>query len=183
MKNFKIEHEGKEYWISRSLSVMGVIIAVEENAVPRVLAVKRGKGCPDFVGYWNCPCGYLDYDETLNGACVREIAEETGYQFKPELLNFFSINSSPLENRQNVSAQFFCFIKGFPELVNFEKSDETEEVKWIPVTELSDYDWAFNHQYIIANILEYGSKILSKQGDSGETAGTVQETPEPDSSN
>lgn len=41
------------------------------------LANKRGTETPDFQGYWNCPCGYIDFDETEEDAVCREIMEET----------------------------------------------------------------------------------------------------------
>ena len=35
-------------------------------------------GAADGQGLWCCPCGYLDFDETLEECVIREIKEETG---------------------------------------------------------------------------------------------------------
>lgn len=182
MRNFKIEHEGKEYWISRSISVVGVVVAIEQDGA-YVLVNKRGEACPDFVGYWNCPCGYLDYDETLNQACSREIKEETGVDISPDQLILLSINSSPLENRQNVSVRFCTFLSQRAEIGNKAEDGESSEVEWLPINKVSEYEWAFNHQYLIAEVLRYGQQILSQSGEREATTGDVPETPQPDSSN
>ena len=33
-------------------------------------------------------------------------------------------------------------------------SDESEEIAWIPVDEISKYDWAFGHDKIINELME-----------------------------
>ena len=64
MKNFPVNVDGKEYWISRSNAVVGIVFKWE-NGQYHILANKRGKGCPDYVGKWNIPCGYVDYNESI----------------------------------------------------------------------------------------------------------------------
>ena len=64
MNNFPVIKDGKEYWISRSIAVACFVYKIVNDEI-YVLANKRGSGTPDFQGYWYCPCGYLDYDETL----------------------------------------------------------------------------------------------------------------------
>ena len=87
MKNYSItietgEHAGETVWVHRSIAVAGFIFCRINNEWC-VLANQRGEGAPDFQGYWNCPCGYLDFDETLAEACSREIYEETGVNIEP----------------------------------------------------------------------------------------------------
>ena len=90
MKNYPItietgEHAGETVWVHRSIAVAGFIFC-KINDEWCVLANQRGEGAPDFQGYWNCPCGYLDFDETLAEACSREIYEETGVKIEPRML-------------------------------------------------------------------------------------------------
>jgi 8-oxo-dGTP pyrophosphatase MutT (NUDIX family) len=77
MNNFPITKDGKVYWVARNVAVACFVFA-PINGEWCVLANQRGKGTPDFQGLWNCPCGYLDYNETTKEAAKREVYEETG---------------------------------------------------------------------------------------------------------
>lgn len=130
MKNFKVisKEDGREYWISRSMAVVGIVRAVK---VPTTMSgsvksfyllSKRGKNCPDHVGKWQITCGYLDFDETLTEAVFREVYEETGLDIKKAILNEEKLsNGQPKvfdykmieivddpnrDSRQNVSFRF-----------------------------------------------------------------------------
>lgn len=153
MKNFKItaKEDNKEYWISRSIAVMTVVFA-SVNGKVCVLANKRGSGTPDYQGYWNCPCGYLDWDESTIDAAKREVYEETGYRIHDIMLH--NINDNPCsDDRQNVVFRYFSILKDVisPDPINGEEN-EVSEVKWIPINEIDDYDWAFNHNIIVREI-------------------------------
>ena len=157
MKNFPVKIDDKEYWISRSLATVGFIFT-EDNGF-RILAVKRGPGCPDEVGKWCCPCGYLDYDETLKECCSREIKEETNLTVVPQLLIYWSINDDPKENRQNVTVRYVSFSETYAgQTIHSGNSepDEVEDIKWIGLDEIGNYDWAFGHlQLILDCVLDY----------------------------
>lgn len=157
MKNFPVKVNDKEYWISRSVATVGFIFT-EDNGF-RVLAVKRGKGCPDEVGKWCCPCGYLEWDETLKEGCAREIKEETNLSVNKNKLNFWSINDDPKEAHQNITIRFVSFSKGYGyQTVSSACSelDEVDDIAWIGFNELGNYDWAFGHlQLLLDCIREY----------------------------
>ena len=159
MKNFPIEHEGKIYWISRAVAVVGFIFSLNKDNKLVVLANKRGKGTPDFQGYWNCPCGYLDFDETTREACAREIYEETNLIVNPKLLDLFGINDDPKdeENKQNVTFRYFNFAPLYHNQKIYAKGAEpyeVEDVAWIPIEELDNYNFAFGQEKIITSIVQ-----------------------------
>lgn len=115
MKNFKItaKEDGKEYWISRAMAVTGIVRAIKipesENEEPEIfyLISKRGAGSPDYVGKWQCTCGYLDFDENLSYAVLREIYEETGLDLRDEIdeeVEFFPIQ--PINEKKVFNFQF-----------------------------------------------------------------------------
>lgn len=84
-KNFKIEKDGKIYWISRSIAVHVAILCVDFTETTDdvwVLLEKRGPGCPDEVGKWADPTGYIDFDEGLIDAAYREVYEELGLDLR-----------------------------------------------------------------------------------------------------
>lgn len=154
MKNFSIIDKGREYWISRSIAVVGLIFGYDGDEKEYILAVQRGTGTPDpeFVGCWCLPCGYLDYDETIGGALKREVFEETGLNIKDPCL--LTINSDPKsDKRQNVTFRYRYIVSEPITKVkltakNSEK-DEIADIKWIPYSEIDNYEWAFNHKTLI----------------------------------
>ncbi len=155
MKNFPVNVDGKEYWISRSNAVVGIIYKYENGEV-HILANKRGKGCPDYVGKWNIPCGYVDYDENILHAVSREIFEEAGLNVPEKDWSLWAVNSDPSDEKQTISFRFYTIywnLYGNLTSVNSEPN-EVDEIKWIPFSEVQNYEWAFNHLFVIMNFIE-----------------------------
>lgn len=156
MKNFPVEVDGKEYWISRAIAVVGFVFCLD-NGELLILAGKRGKGSSDFQGYWNVPCGYLDFDETTKQACSRELAEETNLRVNPDSWVLFGIEDDPKANRQNVTFRYYTFSnKLYKDQTVYAKGaekDEVEDVQWIPISKINEYQWAFNHKKRISEIV------------------------------
>lgn len=162
-KNTPIEINDKTLWISRSISIACFIYVLYKGELC-VIANQRGTGTPDFHGYWNVPCGFLDYNESLETCCVREVFEETGLIIFPEDLSVYGINSNPrISNNQNVTVRYITTLKHFDESmlsdIHSEK-DEVADLKVIPVSELDNYKWAFRHNFIIEEILNKKSQII-----------------------
>lgn len=170
MKNFPVKvsedtiidgenMKGKTLWISRACTV-AVFMFLRINKVWHVLANKRGSGCPDYVGYWSCPCGYVDYNETIVDAAHRELYEESGID--PCDLILDSINDNP-EGNQNITFRYrgVLYWPTLPKLSDqFSEPNEIEEQKWIPLKDVGLYNWAFNHDEIIFEVF----KNLSNYG-------------------
>ncbi len=104
MKNFKVisKEDEKEYWISRS-AVMTAVFATINNKIC-VLANKRGFGTPDYQDYWNCQCGYLDWNETTKRAAQREVYEETGYK-----IHDIAIHKKMILKKMIIKILYFSF--------------------------------------------------------------------------
>ena len=163
MKNFPIidKETGREYWISRSVAVVIFVYAYDAFGREYILAVQRGTGTPDpeYVGKWCLPCGYLDFDETVEEAAVREIFEETGLRLKPDWMDFLNINSDPKsDKRQNVTIryEYVCdlYVDDLEHVLSSKNSEKNEVsgIKFIPTDDIDSYEWAFNHkELIIAN--------------------------------
>lgn len=158
MNNFPIIYGGNTYWISRAIAVVIKVKAFDIYNNEYVLAVQRGKGTPDpeFVGSWCLPCGYLDYDETTKEAAARELKEETGLTFPISDFKLIYINDNPNDDkRQNVTFRFVVSsivpVEDLSKLLtdrNSEK-DEVSDIKFIPISEINSYKWAFNHNKLI----------------------------------
>lgn len=156
MNNFAIKVGNKEYWISRSIAAAGFIFTIKDGVL-LILAAQRGGGAADNIGKWNCPCGYLDYNETVAQCCSREILEETNFSIIPKCLKLLCVNDDPDENRQNVTFQYIAQVDWTykcERINNFNcEPGEVQDVKWIAVDRIDDFEWAFNHNNIIKQIV------------------------------
>lgn len=166
MNNFPVKVDGKEYWISRSVAVAVSIYTFIDGKLC-ILANKRGSGLPgqnfSNPGKWNVISGFIDYDETLKEACIREVHEETGVDINNVELKLMLIDDSPERSGQVILFRYIGFYYN-PEnkitLTNkYSEPKEVDDVKFIPIDELDNYNWTSeNHK---EKIKEYGYYILS----------------------
>ena len=167
MKNFPVIKDGKEYWISRSVAVVGIVFC-KMNGEIHVLANRRGKGAADFQGLWNVPCGYLDYGETLKEAVQREVYEECGVKIPESNFSYIGYKDTPDENRQNISIRFIAILDNRSDNISVGtgvnnrggEKNEVEAIQWVPVKEIDNLDWAFNHKNLISEMLEFYKECL-----------------------
>lgn len=169
MKNFQItsQEDGQKYWIGRAVAVSTMVFRTNKDSFS-ILANKRGKGLSNHVGLWNCPCGYLDYDETAQEGAIREIKEECGINIPVDSLMMYEVETSPTTYNQNVTIRFIAVLTIVPEEISIGiegEVDEVEEVAWIEIKDIDNYQWAFNHDEIIKrafNNLVCKIKIINK---------------------
>ena len=171
---------GEELWISRSVVVICVVARITDDNKIEILVEKRGP-LVSATGRWCFPCGYLDYDEDLTDAVIREVQEETGYTLERKDVNFIDINSKPEGKKQNVGIRHIAFIDNDKKQISNFKLDTNEvtELKWIEIGEsvgnifnidvnkLDCVKWAFNHKSLIIHIINeycnrYGYEIELK---------------------
>lgn len=145
-------------WFSRSMATALFAFCKDADGDWCVLASERGKEAADFRGMWNCPCGYLDYDETTKECAVRECFEETGVKLPIESLIFIGYEDDPITaNRQNVTFRFAAKIENHVTTdFKFSKENnegaEVGEIKWVKIKDIDNYEWAFNHKNRIVEI-------------------------------
>lgn len=156
MNNFPIEHEGKIYWVARNVAVSCFVFTLFAGKWC-ILANRRGSGVPDYAGFWNVPCGYLDYNETTAQAAQREVYEETG--IKVPQVTFWTFNDTPNENLQNVTFRYYGFVSD-PQFMTLNANStnrggeqrEVDRVEWIPIESINNYQWAFEHDKMIEEL-------------------------------
>lgn len=156
LQNFPFIHRGKVFWYSRSVATTIGVFCHDENGNLCVLANKRGKGTPDFQGYWNIVCGYLEHGVNAEENCQKEVFEETGLFIPLDKIKFFNLNTEPTESKQNVTLRYYSLLDGVCDdydltIENCEQ-DEVENVMWIPVNDIGNYIWAFNHNHLIGEM-------------------------------
>ena len=158
-KPFKVNDNGVErtIWESRSMAAAIFVFTKDKDGYWRVLANKRGKGCPDYVGCWGCPGGYLDYNETLRNAAYRECFEETGVRLFEQNIKHYKFTDAPTENLQNVAHIHYIVVDNGFDFVFSNKNneaDEVDEIAWIRLDLLNNFKWAFNHKNIIREVFD-----------------------------
>ena len=167
MKNFPVKVNGKEYWISRSIAVCVFIFRLKENTI-EVLTEIRGAGV-DHSGERCAVCGYLEYDQTLKGACVAETFQETGMVIDANRLKFVGYGDNPFDSdsyKQNVSMHFIYETNEFEDInpsIRFGgEENEVEKIEWINVNSLPD-DFCFNHKKLIEKYVKYTNMYAQKR--------------------
>lgn len=120
----------------RSLAVDGLLI--EDD---KILLVKR-KNQPE-QAKWALPGGYVDFDETVETACIREFKEETGLLVA--IVDFLGLFSDPARHiYQNISAAYIVKRISGKEAAG----DDAAAIDWFGLDNLPN-KMAFDHREII----------------------------------
>ena len=161
----EISHPGKTLWSGRYTAVKALIIT-KINGKYSILVNKRGKGCPDFVGDWNLPSGFLERGENAAQGICREVYEECSYKFPTDIFKLFQINTDPKNsNAGNVTITLIAFIPDVSKyyVVDLDRGGEKEEVDKVSFVYSTDNkQWAFHDKNIIDSVL---NKLESEEHD------------------
>jgi len=112
----------------------------------KILLIKRDHD--PFEGYWALPGGYIDFNETAEQACKREVKEETN--MKTRSLRLLGIYSSPKRDIRNQTVAVAYIIKadGKPKA-----GDDAADTKWFPLNKLPKL--AFDHAQMIKDYKKF----------------------------
>lgn len=153
-QNRLIKDNDRHHWISRSS--VAICLVVCKN---KVLIVKRGKSVK-CSGKWCLPCGYLDYNESIEECAIREIYEESGIDVRKykNTIKLDSINSDPsFTKNQDIGFNFIIEINSDnlpPINMDIVDHNETTDANWIDIHEISNYEFTFNHDIRITKHFE-----------------------------
>jgi len=153
-------------WFSRSIATVIFVFCRDKDGEWCVLAAERGQDAADFRGFWNCPCGYLDFDERVKECALRELYEETGVFIDEDVTEFIGYDDNVESNRQNVTFRFAAIIddavtNDFIFSKEHNEGNEVGEIKWIRVSDVDKYMWAFKHDKLVKEVFE--KKVISQK--------------------
>jgi len=166
--------DGRTVWLSRACAVVAhVCLFNTEDQRWYTLIGQRGPQTPDFQGYWGLPCGYLDWNETLMQAMMREVWEECGVNLEElsyqqsfvsspnhcinrdnnalaEIDSPWFISDTPVTEKQNISFHYAVLFawkgKPLPALsADHAEAGEVSDLAWSPMDEVCQMELAFNH--------------------------------------
>ena len=124
------------------VTVDTVIVHADANGVPHVLLIKRGS-IPG-KGNYAVPGGFIEPDEYLLAAALRELREETGLALPDDeamsrLKGRQVFDDPERSSRGRVITHAFHFEFPAGPLPDVEGRDDAAEARWVPVTELAQY--------------------------------------------
>ncbi len=125
-----------------------VVTRSHKDSIEVILIRRRND---PFKGKWALPGGFVETDEEVTMAAVRELREETGLKVKEEDLNFIDYFDAPDRDPRGRLISFAFKVEVGPK-VTIKAGDDAGEVEWFSLVDLPDL--AFDHQTIIARSFE-----------------------------
>ncbi len=127
-------------------------VVLTDDSTPKVLLIRRKN--PPFQNAWAFPGGFVDMDETLEEAVVRELQEETAILL-PNLQQFKAYSRINRDPRfRAISVAFIGTVRETDCQLNAQ--DDAADARFFPVTSLPDL--AFDHKQILEEVLSFLEK-------------------------
>jgi 8-oxo-dGTP diphosphatase len=136
------------YEYPRPCVTVDAVVFRKKDGKWEVLLIQR-KNEP-YRGQWAFPGGFIDMEETLEEAVVRELEEETGLKGVElhQLKAFSAIHRDP--RHRTIGIAFFGFVDEKDSAVN--GGDDAEKAQWFVVEEMPEL--AFDHGDIFNTAME-----------------------------
>lgn len=114
----------------------------------KVLLIRRK--LPPFQGMWAIPGGFVNIDESLESAALRELEEETGVRdvYLEQLYTFGSVERDP--RGRVITVAYFALIPA--PAIDPRAGDDASKARWWPMDDLPPL--AFDHADILAYALQ-----------------------------
>jgi len=130
------------YAYPRPAVTVDAVIFRKQNGQEEVLLIQRGN--PPFENQWALPGGFVDMDEDLETAAMRELEEETGLKNIP-LQQFYAFGAPGRDPRHRTISIAYRGVLDKPQPL--QAGDDAKKAKWFLLDHLPEV--AFDHSEII----------------------------------
>jgi 8-oxo-dGTP diphosphatase len=140
------------------MTVDVVALSVQSDAGLCALAVKRGS--EPHKGRWALPGGFVDKDEALDKAALRELSEETGVSPRSVRLHQVGAYGAPKRDPRGRVVSV-AWLTAVPADIATAAGDDAADAGWFPVTDLlKPRKLAFDHATILRDALGLAGRLL-----------------------
>ena len=138
------------YQYPRPLVTVDVVVFTSQTTRQDVLLIQRGQ--EPFQGAWALPGGFVEMDESLEEAAIRELEEETGLEvvYLEQLQTYGDPGRDP---RGRVISVAYCTLLPSRSIQHIQGGGDASQARWYPVDELPDL--VFDHNQIITDALNW----------------------------
>jgi len=136
------------YKYPRAALTVDALVFTQKGNEKFVLLIQRGK--EPFKNKWALPGGFVDMDETLGQACIRELEEETGLtvQKMEQFKAYDAIDRDPRHRTISI-----VFSVELDEQKQVKGGDDASRADWFPLSNLPEL--AFDHHQIINDYFSF----------------------------
>ncbi len=130
------------YEYPRPMVTVDCLLFNSLNEPAQVLLIRRNN--PPFQNMWALPGGFVDMDESLEAAALRELQEETGLQLSnlEQMHTFGKPDRDP--RGRNIAVVFTGFVA---KIMRPKADDDAGDAQWFAVNDLPEL--AFDHAEMI----------------------------------
>jgi 8-oxo-dGTP diphosphatase len=142
----------------RPMVTVDAVVFTKTDDKTKVLLINRGK--EPFKGKWALPGGFIDMDEELEDAVVRELEEETGLTgVRLEQMRTFGTVGRDPRGRQ-ITIVFMGIVT--EEQTKIKAGDDAAQAQWFDIEKLPD-DMAFDHNEVVRFAIKKLTKLQRMQ--------------------
>ncbi len=132
------------YRYPRPMVTTDIVVFKKDAKGVKILLIERGN--PPFEGQWALPGGFVDENEALKTAALRELKEETQLE-GIELSQLHTFGNPGRDPRGHcISIVYMGWLTDEKQQVA--AGDDAKEVRWFPINDLPQL--VFDHKEIIA---------------------------------
>uniref|UniRef100_UPI0032165917 NUDIX hydrolase n=1 Tax=uncultured Draconibacterium sp. TaxID=1573823 RepID=UPI0032165917 len=135
------------YKYPRAALTVDSIVFVKKESSLKVLLIERGR--EPFRNKWALPGGFIEMNETLEKACIRELEEETGLVLNKmnQYRTYDAIDRDP--RHRTISVVFSAEIEMEAKVTG---SDDAARAEWFSIDNLPEL--AFDHAQILEDFFK-----------------------------